>query len=125
MNEALRAFGERLRELRVGKALTLRQLADTTGVDFTYLSKLENGRVSYTPSAEMIRKLAQALDADPLELLELADKLPPELDSVRGSANARRFMHRASEIASPEDWDAMLDLLEKRQAERKRQGEEP
>jgi HTH-type transcriptional regulator, competence development regulator len=124
MNAALRAFGERLRDLRRAKGLTLRQLADATEVDFTYLSKLENGRVSYSPSADMVRKLAQALDADPLELLELANKLPPELDSVRGSANARRFMQRASEIASPEDGEAVLDLLEQREAERKRKMED-
>jgi HTH-type transcriptional regulator, competence development regulator len=124
MNEALRVFGDRLRQLRRAKGLTLRQLAEATGVDFTYLSKLENGRMAYSPSAEMVRKLARVLDADALELLELANKLPPELDSLKGSANARRFIQRASAIASPEDWDAMLDLLERRQAERNRSEED-
>jgi len=36
-------FGQRLRELRREKRWTLRALADAVGVDFTYLSKIENG----------------------------------------------------------------------------------
>jgi transcriptional regulator with XRE-family HTH domain len=34
-------FGERVRELRKAKNLTLRGLAGQVGVDFTYLSKIE------------------------------------------------------------------------------------
>jgi transcriptional regulator with XRE-family HTH domain len=115
-------FGERLRQLRKGKGLTLRGLADAVGVDFTYLSKIENGKVGYLPGADTIRTLAQTLEADPLELLTLADKMPPELQGVGGDARARRFFNRAQEIASPDDWDALLSLLEKRQQVRKEGG---
>ena len=118
MKNALADFGRRLRELRHARRLTLRQLAEATEVDFTYLSKLENGRLTYTPSSDTVRRLAEALGADPLALLDLANKLPPELKTLQGSAQARRFIERASEIASPEDWDAMLQLLEQRRAAR-------
>lgn len=37
------AFGERLRELRKARWLSLRDVAAFVGVDFTYLSKLELG----------------------------------------------------------------------------------
>ena len=110
-------FGVRLRELRNAKQLTLRALAERTGVNFTYLSKIENGKAGYLPGADTIRALAAALDADSLELLELADKVPPELGSLARNAHARRFLQRA-QVASPADWNALLDLLEKRQAER-------
>jgi len=119
------SFGQRLRELRRARGLTLRQLADSTGVDFTYLSKIENERVPYTPAADTIRKLAAALQVDALELLQLANKLPQELESLGSTVHSRRFLARANEIASPEDWSALLDLLEQRQAGRKRdEGEE-
>ena len=83
-------FGQRLRQLRQGRGLTLRQLAEAVGVDFTYLSKIENGKAGYLPGAETIRLLARVLEADALELLQLADKVPPEMESFAGDAKARR-----------------------------------
>ncbi len=106
-------FGNRLKELRKERGFTLRSLADKINVDFSYLSKIENARLPHTPSVETIRALASALDADPIELLRMADKLAPELGSVIAPA-ARRFLRRATEVASPEDWEALLNLLEKR-----------
>jgi transcriptional regulator with XRE-family HTH domain len=111
-------FGFTLRELRQKKGMTLRALAEAAGVDFTYLSKMENDKVGYLPGAETIRDLAQALEVDAMELLQLANKLPPELAKLAGNANARRFFQRAQQVASPKDWDALLDLLESRQSAR-------
>jgi transcriptional regulator with XRE-family HTH domain len=111
-------IGQKLREFRQEKGMTLRALAEAAGVDFTYLSKIENDKVGYSPGAETIRDLAQVLGVDAIELLELANKLPPELAALAGNANARRFFQRAGEIASPKDWDALLDLLESRQSAR-------
>jgi len=111
-------FGARLRELRQEKGMTLRTLAEAAGVDFTYLSKIENERVEHLPSVETIRDLAHALEEDAMELLQLANKLPPELAKLAGNDKARRFFQRAQEVASPKDWDALLDLLESRQSAR-------
>ncbi len=118
------SFGNRLRELRREKGFTLRQLADLAGVDFTYLSKVENDRVPYTPAADTIRTLARALGVDPIELLTLANKLPAELEHLNSNVQARKFFARAQEIASPEDWDELLNLLEKRRAARQEEGTE-
>ena len=111
-------FGERLRELRKTRGLTLRALAEGVGVDFTYLSKIENGKVGYLPGADTIRGLAEVLEADPLELLQLADKVPPEMRRFAADAKARRFFQRAQQIASPDDWGVLLNLLEERQKDR-------
>jgi hypothetical protein len=62
------------------------------------------------------------LGVDAIGLLELAKKLPPELAAFTGNAKARRFLERAREIASPKDWDALLDLLESRQSARSADG---
>ena len=99
--------------------MTLRTLAEAAGVDFTYLSKIENDRLDYSPGVETIRDLAQALGVGAMELLQLANKLPPELTKLAGNENARRFLQRAQEVASPKDWDALLDLLESRQSARR------
>jgi len=115
-------FGAKLRELRQKKGMTLRALAEAAGVDFTYLSKIENERVNYSPGVDTIRDLAQALEVDSIDLLDSANKLPPELAKLAGNPNARRFFQRAQEIASPKDWDALLDLLEERQSARSRGG---
>ncbi len=60
--------GERLRQLRVEKALSLRALGEITGVAFDTISKLENGR---RPARLVtIRKLAEALGVEPKELMK-------------------------------------------------------
>ena len=54
------------------------------GVGFTYLSKVENGRLDFGdfPSEELIHRLAEALDADEDELLLLAQKIPPKIKAM-------------------------------------------
>ena len=111
-------FGAKLRDLRKAAGLTQRELAEKAGLDFTYLSKIETGKLQYMPASDSIRKLAELLGANPLELLSLADKLPPELNQISDVPAARRFMERAQRVASPQDWEALLDVLEKRYAER-------
>jgi transcriptional regulator with XRE-family HTH domain len=60
--------GEKLRRLRVEKALSLRALGVITGVAFDTISKLENGR---RPARLVtIRKLAEALGVEPKELMK-------------------------------------------------------
>lgn len=74
-------FGERIRELRKGKNLSLRALGEKVGVSFTYISKIENQKLDFAdyPSEDLIRKLAEALEADVDELLILAKKIPPDI----------------------------------------------
>ena len=112
------SLGTKLRELRRAAGLTLRELAEMAKLDFTYLSKIETGKLQYMPATDTIRTLAELLGANPLELLSLADKLPPELNQISEVPAARRFMERAQTVASPQDWEALLDVLEERHAAR-------
>jgi transcriptional regulator with XRE-family HTH domain len=75
-------FGDRVRELRKAKRLTLRDVAAKVDINFTYLSKIENGKLDFSdfPSEKLIRKLAKALGGDTDELLLLAEKVP---DGIR------------------------------------------
>lgn len=74
-------FGQKVRKLRLEKGLSLRDLAPKVGVGFTYLSKVENGRLDFGdyPGEALIRKLAKALDAEADELLLLAEKVPDRI----------------------------------------------
>jgi transcriptional regulator with XRE-family HTH domain len=58
--------------------MTQRQVAAELGIDFTYLSKLENDR-GEPPGEETVRRLAQLFGVDPEELLAKAGKVPSEL----------------------------------------------
>jgi len=71
-------FGQRLRELRKAKGLSQRALGAMAGVNFTYISKIENEKLDFAqfPSEQLIRFMAAALDADVDELLLLARKIP-------------------------------------------------
>jgi PGF-pre-PGF domain-containing protein len=79
--EENKKFGEKLRELRTKAGMSLRELADKVNVDFTYLSKIENG-VLPPPSEKVIRLLAESLKADEDELLTLAGKIPPDIAEI-------------------------------------------
>jgi transcriptional regulator with XRE-family HTH domain len=81
-------FGNRLRAMRTAKGLSQRALGGRVGVSFTYISKVENGKLDFGdyPSEDLIRRLAAALDADEEELLLLAEKIP---EAIR-----RRFFER-------------------------------
>lgn len=71
-------FGSYIRELRKQRDLSLRQLAEDAGIDFTYLSKVETNKIP-PPSEEAIVRLADALGADVDELLSLARKVDKTL----------------------------------------------
>jgi transcriptional regulator with XRE-family HTH domain len=71
-------FGKKLRELRKKAGLTLRELARSIDVDFTYISKLENGQLP-PPSEPIITRLASALDTDKEQLIDLAGRVPCDI----------------------------------------------
>jgi HTH-type transcriptional regulator, competence development regulator len=69
-------FGHLIREARKAKEYSQRELATLLGLDFTYLSKLENNRADYAPKEEVIRALALRLDLEAEELIFLAGRIP-------------------------------------------------
>ena len=76
-------FGERVRQLRLEKSWSLRDLAAKVDVGFTYLSRVENERLNFGdyPSDALIHRLADALDADEEALLILAERVPERIKS--------------------------------------------
>ena len=63
-----RISGDRLRKVRDMRLLSQRELAERAGLSPTTILKLESGRVD-EPHPRTIRKLADALEVDPEELI--------------------------------------------------------
>jgi transcriptional regulator with XRE-family HTH domain len=63
-----RISADRLRKVRDKRLLSQRELAERAGLSPTTILKLESGRVD-EPHPRTIRKLADALEVDPAELV--------------------------------------------------------
>ncbi|MGH3372599.1 MAG: helix-turn-helix domain-containing protein [Nocardioidaceae bacterium] len=74
-------LGDYLREQRVSAQLSLRQLAEQTGVSNPYLSQIERGL--RRPSAEVLQQLAKALRISSETLYVRAGILDPDEDGAR------------------------------------------
>jgi transcriptional regulator with XRE-family HTH domain len=73
-----KTFGQLIRQARQEKGYSQRDLAKLVGVNYTYLSKLENDRADYPPKEEVIRSLAYHLDLEANQLCDLAGRITPE-----------------------------------------------
>ncbi|HKM80772.1 MAG TPA: helix-turn-helix transcriptional regulator [Candidatus Acidoferrum sp.] len=105
-------FGELLREKRRAAGLSQRQLADRAGVDFSYISKLENGRLPAAADDTVVR-ICTILECPAEEFFTAAKKLPTELgESLVGEPAAIRFLQEASRLQlSQKEWEQMLGEL--------------
>jgi transcriptional regulator with XRE-family HTH domain len=105
-------FGDILRDKRRSAGMSQRRLADLAGLDFSYISKLENNRLA-APAAETVLRLAELLGCSAEELLAAANKLPTEVgQNLSGNASAVRFLREASALGlSTDEWETMRGLL--------------
>src|SRR6185503_16945446 len=83
-------FGQYLKKIRIQKGgrghWSLRSVASRSGVSDSYLSQIENGKIS-SPSFDVLKKLSESLKHPYLDLLNkagyLPEKLPPELEMMK------------------------------------------
>ncbi len=68
-------YGTFLRARRRARNMSQRALARRVGVDFSYISKIETGRLP-PPSEATLRRIAQALGDDGNDHLTMAQKVP-------------------------------------------------
>ena len=104
-------FGSKIRELRLQKDLTQRQLAEKVNINFTYLSKIENNKLKdvHFPSEETIVKLARELNANKDELLLLAQKVP---NTIKERVIQRPDAFRKIASLDDETLNRLLDELD-------------
>jgi transcriptional regulator with XRE-family HTH domain len=65
--EAVVFIGERLKQLRIERALRQEDLAELAGVGKNTINRIEKNHTE--PHMTTLRKLAEALDVDPAELV--------------------------------------------------------
>jgi transcriptional regulator with XRE-family HTH domain len=71
-----RIFAANVRRLRRDKRLSQGALAERSGIDRSYLSRIETG--AHYAGLDIVQKLAVALEADPAELLERPSSIAAE-----------------------------------------------
>jgi transcriptional regulator with XRE-family HTH domain len=80
VGKAVGGVGDYLREQRVAAALSLRELAEQSGVSNPYLSMIERG--VRNPSAQVLQQIAKALQISAEQLYVRAGLLSADDDST-------------------------------------------
>jgi transcriptional regulator with XRE-family HTH domain len=111
-------FGHNLRELRRAKGVSQRELAEKVGVDFSYISKVENDRLP-PPAADTIVKICEELGFPPDELLASIGKMPTDVkERLSTSTAALEFVRQAHEMKLTEDeWKTLTKRLRRLRSE--------
>ena len=106
------SYGQALRDARRALHLTQRDLAERAGLDFTYISKLENDRIP-PPASDTVVLLARLLGMSADLALALAGKLPSDVEHhVSGSPAAQEFLREAGSLRLSEDqWRSLKEAL--------------
>jgi transcriptional regulator with XRE-family HTH domain len=113
-----KTFGHNLRELRRSKGVSQRDLAEKVGVDFSYISKVENDRLP-PPAADTIVKICKELSVPPDELLASTGKMPTDVkERLSTSSAALEFVREAHEMKLTEDeWKTLTKRLRRLRTE--------
>ena len=80
MDRVIRAVGQRVKELRAQKSLTLEELAERSGCTPGFLSQVERNKA--VPSISMLYAIAEALDT------RVSDFFPETIRPARISSSA-------------------------------------
>jgi transcriptional regulator with XRE-family HTH domain len=113
-------FGQALRQLRVQRGITQRQMAEAVGVSPAYVSALEHGRRG-RPSFDFQQRIAGYFNIiwdDAEELFRIAEASHPRItvDTVGLPPQYTAFANRLAQVIrtlSPDVLDEMNELLEK------------
>ena len=64
---AIKQVGNKIREIRISKKISIETLADTCELDYSQISRMELGKVNFGIS--FLFRIADALEVNPEELL--------------------------------------------------------
>ena len=113
-NQAMKDFGETIRDLRLAQDLGLRETATKVGISPAYLSRIERGK-ERPPKPEVVKALAKELAADPDVLFRLSSSTDPEVvDYLHEQPEAMHLVRYLMETAfSPEELGGLLQFAKK------------
>jgi transcriptional regulator with XRE-family HTH domain len=107
-------FGQTLKAIRREKGVSQRELADKVGIDFSYVSKVENDRMA-PPAADTIQKICEVLKISTELLLSKSGKITGEIsDAISSSQSAIKFMNEVTNMRlTDHEWDRLITNLKK------------
>lgn len=108
------SFGKKLQSLRRLKGISQRELAQRVGVDFSYISKVENDRLP-PPAADTIERICHEIGVRHDELLGMTNKLPTEVRQMLVESQAARDFMRAARgmNLSDQEWQKLTGRLKR------------
>lgn len=101
------SLGNRLKEARLAKELSLRAVEEATGISNPYLSQLESGKVKQ-PSPVTLHNLAELYGVSYSDLMVLAGYPVPSRKKI--DPDADRLLARFGSV-SDEEADALSEYL--------------
>ncbi len=104
-------FGEKLRQCRTLKGLTLRDVEKETGVSNAYLNQLEQAKVN-EPSPHILHKLAAFYEIPYTTLLKLAGYLNPKEVTGTKRAEGIAFSLLKGKDLTEEEAEELVKYLE-------------
>lgn len=107
----MKTLGERIRELREHKDLSLRELAKAVGTSAAFLSDVELGRRH--PSPPVLKDLAKRLGTTEKELGQF-DRRPPIKDLQRRAAANPAYGVMLRRVLEDDDPESVIKFLESR-----------
>ena len=118
MEKEIKTLGDRIRESRVQKEKSLRQLAKDLDVTPSYLSDIENNR--RVPAEAVLLKISRVLEINFNELMSLAGRFGEKAEKyVRKQPMAVQLFRRiAEENLDEEKLKHLIDLVEKEKGEK-------
>lgn len=105
-------FGSALQKRRRDAGISQRELARQAGLDFSYISKLENDRLP-PPAADTVVLICKVLEIPAEELLALTGKIPSDVQkNISTNQNAQEFLRKAQELGlSDNEWKRLTTSL--------------
>ncbi len=106
-------FGQSLKKARRDAGHTQRSLAAGVGVDFSYISKVENDRIP-PPAGDTTERICRFLSIPSEPLLSLSRKVPAEVaGALAASPGAVGFLRKAADASLTEaEWERLTQTLD-------------
>ena len=106
-------LGDKIRQLRLkaGREMSQRELAERIGIQVTYLSKIENGKIPPYLSEKKLKKIVAVLDLnekEERELFDIAKKISPSIKKQATRKPIYQFLRTVAPNYSDEEIEKLI-----------------
>lgn len=111
--ELSEGFGEKLKEIRVSKDMSLKDIEEICGVSASYIWRIEIGEKK-SPSIPILAKISKAYNINLMDMLKMAleDEIEDnELHTIRGILMSNHIENNGVEL-SDEAKNILVDIVE-------------